>query len=205
MPRRLISVAGVLLVAAGIVGCARSGSQPVGAGPASAPSATTSSSYASPEPASSASTMSPAVTLLEAQFNSADDRIVSSVELKGSFYLERPASAATRMTAAEAIAAAFEQPALAQLPATHRDSAIAKLALFSQVRPTATDVPEAAIRSQSLSWVVLVLRVPDRAGRSSGRAPGPEVTPTTRRTLTVDLVTILDAATGVAGGTYALG
>ena len=117
---------------------------------------------------------------LEAAMTAPGDSITRDVDVPGSFFLGAAPEGSVGVAAQSAITAALAQPAASGLDEAERRAAVAKLALFSQVAPGATNVPSGADDTPALTWVVLVPRVRElAAGVPSGGAPGPGVTTTT--------------------------
>ena len=151
--------------------------------------------------------MSDAALALEVSMSSGDDRVLSSVDVTGSFFLARPdASLQAIVTPAKATVTAMAQPAVAALGTIDLKTIRVKLALFTQGRPGAIDLPAGASISPALVWVIFIPRVSDPTGGSSHGVPAPGVTRTTSvRSNVVDVVSFVGALKGAAQGTYVIG
>lgn len=200
--RFVVCLAALLVVA----GCS-TGAHNVVAG-APVPSESTSATA----PASTTSTtangaLSPGAVQLENALNSDGDLVTDPVSVRGSFYLAPPAGGATsKFSRDDAVHAALGVPAVRAIDKVDTSSIRAKLALFSQGEPGASDLPEGASTAQTLVWVVLIARVADPGGGPTGGAPGPGVTTTTAAGPSiVDVVVFVDASTGLPGDTFVLG
>lgn len=106
--------------------------------------------------------------------NSSDDRVLSSVDVIGSLFLTRPdASLQPIVTQAQATNTGMAQPAVAALGNLDPKTIRVKLALFSQGRPGAVDLPVGANTNPALVWVKLSLkcRIPVGAHRTVSVRP----------------------------------